>query len=161
MNVVRRHHLALLARLPRTAQSTSAEAGLRLNIVLPLNSPRRQFRQRRADREICSRGNTPGAQWPLKGKVRKDLTVEQGYHRRARPGSSCWERCGPRSAALIVSAHREGSRHGQLGRGFSDQPKVVNGFSDLMVGVQRGDRKACFLCCRHGRTSSNARSKSR
>lgn len=81
-------------------------------------------------------GNTPGGQWPLKGKVGKDLTVEQGYQ-------------SARQAGLIMLSKMR-TALGSLDRvkrivkvlgmvnsaeDFSDQPKVVNGFSDLMVEV--------------------------
>jgi enamine deaminase RidA (YjgF/YER057c/UK114 family) len=81
-------------------------------------------------------GNTPCAQWTLKGKVGKDLTVEQGYQ-------------AARQAGVIMLAKVK-TALGSLDRvkrivkvlgmvnsadGFADQPKVVNGFSDLMVEV--------------------------
>jgi enamine deaminase RidA (YjgF/YER057c/UK114 family) len=81
-------------------------------------------------------GNTPGAQWTPKGKVGKDLTVEQGYQ-------------AARQAGVIMLAKVK-TALGSLDRvkrivkvlgmvnsadGFADQPKVVNGFSDLMVEV--------------------------
>jgi enamine deaminase RidA (YjgF/YER057c/UK114 family) len=81
-------------------------------------------------------GNTPGAQWTPKGKVGKDLTVEQGYQ-------------AARQAGIIMLAKVK-TALGSLDRvkhvvkvlgmvnsadGFADQPKVVNGFSDLMVEV--------------------------
>jgi enamine deaminase RidA (YjgF/YER057c/UK114 family) len=81
-------------------------------------------------------GNTPGPQWTPKGKVGRDLTVEQGYQ-------------AARQAGLIMLAKVRAAL-GSLDRvkrivkvlgmvnsadGFGDQPKVVNGFSDLMVEV--------------------------
>jgi hypothetical protein len=100
--------LALLAMITSApAQSTSAEARLKeLNIVLPPDSaPAANFVNAvQTGKLLFLAGNTPGAQWPLKGKVGKDLTVEQGYQSARQTGSSCWERCGPRSAALIASS---------------------------------------------------------
>src|SRR5215475_15137208 len=81
-------------------------------------------------------GNTSGPQWQPNGKVGKDLTVEQG-------------RAAARQAGLIMLAKVRGAL-GSLDRvkrivkvlgmvnsaeGFGDQPKVINGFSDLMVEV--------------------------
>src|SRR5262249_62110046 len=81
-------------------------------------------------------GNTPGAQWPLKGKVGKDLTVEQGYQSA--------RQCGLIMLGKIRTALGSLDRVKRIVKvlgmvnsadGFSDQPKVVNGFSDLMVEV--------------------------
>lgn len=81
-------------------------------------------------------GNTSGAQWTPKGKVGRDLTVEQGYQ-------------AARQAGLIMLAKVRAAL-GSLDRvqrvvkvvgmvnsadDFGDQPKVINGFSDLMVEV--------------------------
>src|SRR5215471_14325044 len=68
---------------PALAQSPGgAEARLKeLNIVLPPDSaPSANFVNAvQTGKLLFLAGNTPGAQWPLKGKVGKDLTVEQGY----------------------------------------------------------------------------------
>lgn len=81
-------------------------------------------------------GNTPGREWTPKGKVGRDLTIEQGYQ-------------AARQAGLIMLAKVRGEL-GSLDRvkrvvkvfgmvnsaeGFADQPKVIDGFSDLMVEV--------------------------
>ena len=81
-------------------------------------------------------GNTAGAEWKLKGKVGKDITVQEGYDT-------------ARQVGLIMLAKVRGAL-GSLDRvkrvvkvfgmvnspdGFGDQPRVVNGFSDLMVEV--------------------------
>jgi enamine deaminase RidA (YjgF/YER057c/UK114 family) len=81
-------------------------------------------------------GNTGGAAWAGKGKLGKDLTVEQG-------------REAARQAGLIMLTKIR-SALGSLDRvkrvvkvlgmvnsaeGFGDQPLVINGFSDLMVEV--------------------------
>jgi enamine deaminase RidA (YjgF/YER057c/UK114 family) len=81
-------------------------------------------------------GNTAGPAWVGKGKLGKDLTVEQG-------------REAARQAGLIMLAKIR-TALGSLDRvkrvvkvlamvnsaeGFGDQPLVANGFSDLMVEV--------------------------
>jgi enamine deaminase RidA (YjgF/YER057c/UK114 family) len=81
-------------------------------------------------------GNTAGPQWKYKGKVGKDVTVEEGYET-------------ARQVGLIMLAKVRAAT-GNLGRvkrvvkvlgmvnsaeGFGDQPRVMNGFSDLMVEV--------------------------
>ena len=132
--------LALLAMITSApAQSTSAEARLKeLNIVLPPDSaPAANFVNAvQTGKLLFLAGNTPGAQWPLKGKVGKDLTVEQGYQSARQTG--------------IIMLGKVRTALGSLDRvkrivkvlgmvnsaeGFSDQPRVVNGFSDLMVEV--------------------------
>ncbi|MET3905844.1 enamine deaminase RidA (YjgF/YER057c/UK114 family) [Bradyrhizobium sp. S3.3.6] len=83
-------------------------------------------------------GNTPYAPggWKFKGKVGKDLTVQEGYDT-------------ARQVGLIMLAEVRDAL-GSLDRvkrvvkvlgmvnsadGFVDQPRVINGFSDLMVDV--------------------------
>jgi enamine deaminase RidA (YjgF/YER057c/UK114 family) len=81
-------------------------------------------------------GNTAGAQWKFKGKVGKEITVEEGYET-------------ARQAGLIMLAKLQAAL-GSLDRvkrvvkvlgmvnsaeGFGDQPRVINGFSDLIVDV--------------------------
>jgi enamine deaminase RidA (YjgF/YER057c/UK114 family) len=125
---------------PALAQTASSpEARLKeLNIVLPPDTaPSANFVNAvQTGKLLFLAGNTPGAQWPLKGKVGKDLTVEQGYQ-------------SARQAGIIMLA-KVRTALGSLDRvkrvvkvlgmvnsaeGFGDQPKVVNGFSDLMVEV--------------------------
>jgi enamine deaminase RidA (YjgF/YER057c/UK114 family) len=82
---------------------------------------------------IC---HTSGPNWTPNGKVGKDLTVEQGYQ-------------AARQAGLIMLAKVRATL-GSLDRvkrvvkvlgvvnsveGFAEQPKVMNGFSDLIVEV--------------------------
>jgi enamine deaminase RidA (YjgF/YER057c/UK114 family) len=81
-------------------------------------------------------GATAGADWTLRGKVGKDLTVEQGYQAarqvainqlaviRATLGSLDRVKRIVKVLGMVNSAE-----------GFGDQPKVINGFSDLMVDV--------------------------
>jgi enamine deaminase RidA (YjgF/YER057c/UK114 family) len=122
------------------AQSTtSAEAYLKeKNITLPpVPAPVANYVDSvQVGKLLFLAGNTAGAEWKLKGKVGKDLTVQEGYET-------------ARQVGLIMLAK---VRHalGSLDRvkrvvkvlgmvnsaeGFGDQPRVVNGFSDLMVEV--------------------------
>jgi enamine deaminase RidA (YjgF/YER057c/UK114 family) len=123
-----------------SAQSTSsAEARLKeLNITLPPESvPAANFVNAvQTGKLLFLAGNTPGAQWPLKGKVGKDLTVEQGYQSA--------RQCGLIMLTKIRTALGNLDRVKRIvkvlgmvnsAEGFSDQPRVVNGFSDLMVEV--------------------------
>jgi enamine deaminase RidA (YjgF/YER057c/UK114 family) len=122
------------------AQSAGgAEARLKeLNITLPPASvPAANFVNAvQTGKLLFLAGNTPGAQWPLKGKVGKELTVEQGYQSARQTG--------------IIMLGKVRTELGSLDRvkrivkvlgmvnsaeGFGDQPRVVNGFSDLMVEV--------------------------
>src|ERR1700730_14059999 len=81
-------------------------------------------------------GNTADAQWKFKGKVGKDITVQEGYDT-------------ARQVGLIMLAKVRNAL-GSLDRvkrvvkvlgmvnsseGFGEQPRVINGFSDLMVEV--------------------------
>ena len=121
------------------AQSSGAEARLlEKNIVLPPEpAPVANYVNAvRVGNLLFMSGNTPGPDWTPKGKVGKDLSVEQGYQAARRVG-------------LIMLAKVRGAL-GSLDRvkrvvkvlgmvnaaeGFGDTPKVVNGFSDLMVEV--------------------------
>ncbi len=125
---------------PATAQTpASAEARLKaLNITLPPNSvPAANFVNAvQTGKLLFLSGNTPGAQWPLKGKVGKDLTVEQGYQSARETGIIMLAKI----CTALGSLDRVKRIVKVLGMvnsadGFSDQPKVVNGFSDLMVDV--------------------------
>jgi enamine deaminase RidA (YjgF/YER057c/UK114 family) len=125
---------------PATAQTpASAEARLKaLNITLPPDSvPAANFVNAvQTGKLLFLSGNTPGAQWPLKGKVGKDLTVEQGYQSARETGIIMLAKI----RTALGSLDRVKRIVKVLGMvnsadGFSDQPKVVNGFSDLMVDV--------------------------
>ena len=77
-------------------------------------------------------GGTPSA----RGKVGKDLTVEQGYQVAREVGLSLLAT----TRASLGSLDRVRRVVKVLGMvnsadGFGDQPKVINGFSDLMVEV--------------------------
>ena len=81
-------------------------------------------------------GNTGGPQWAGRGKVGRDLNVEQGYQ-------------AARDTGLIMLSKVRGAL-GSLDRvkrvvkvlgmvnaadGFGETPQVINGFSDLIVEV--------------------------
>jgi enamine deaminase RidA (YjgF/YER057c/UK114 family) len=130
--------LLVLAGHAEAQNSESAEVRLKqLNITLPtVSAPSANFvNYVQKGKLLFLAGNTPG-EWPHKGKLGRDLTVEQGYQ-------------AARQAGLIMLAKVRAAL-GSLDRvkrivkvlgmvntadGFSDQPKVVNGFSDLMVEV--------------------------
>src|SRR5262245_16615347 len=133
--------LTLIA-LPVSAPAqtvAAAEARLKeLNITLPPDSaPAANFANAvQTGKLLFLSGNTPGGQWPLKGKVGKDLTVEQGYQSARQAGLIMLGKI----RAALGSLDRVKRIVKVLGMvnsadGFSDQPRVVNGFSDLMVEV--------------------------
>ena len=133
--------LALLAlSSPASAQAPGgAEARLKaLNITLPPDAtPAANFvNSVQSGKLLFLSGNTAGPAWAGKGKLGKDLTVEQG-------------REAARQAGLIMLTKIR-TALGSLDRvkrvvkvlgmvnsaeGFGDQPLVINGFSDLMVEV--------------------------
>ena len=81
-------------------------------------------------------GNTAGADWKYKGKVGKDLTVQEGYDTARQVGLIMLAKV----RAALGSLDRVKRVVKVLGlvnsaEGFGDQPKVINGFSDLMVEV--------------------------
>jgi enamine deaminase RidA (YjgF/YER057c/UK114 family) len=122
------------------AQSaTSAEARLKeLNITLPTVPPpvANYVDSVRVGNLLFLAGNTAAPDWKYKGKVGKDLTVEQGYDTARQVGLIMLAKV---RAALGSLDHvkRVVKVFGMVNSadGFGDQPKVVNGFSDLMVQV--------------------------
>ena len=81
-------------------------------------------------------GNTAGADWKLKGKVGKDITVQEGYETARQVGLVMLAKV----RAALGSLDRVKRVVKVLGmvnspEGFGDQPRVVNGFSDLMAEV--------------------------
>jgi enamine deaminase RidA (YjgF/YER057c/UK114 family) len=81
-------------------------------------------------------GNTPAVDWKYKGKVGKDLTVQEGYDTARQVGLIMLAKV----RAALGSLDRVKRVVKVLGmvnsaEGFGDQPKVINGFSDLMVEV--------------------------
>ena len=119
--------------------ATSAEARLKeLNITLPpLRPPVANYVDSvRVGNLLFLSGNTAAPDWKYKGKVGKDLTVQEGYDTarqvglimlakvRAALGSLDHVKRIVKVLGLVNSAE-----------GFGEQPKVINGFSDLMVDV--------------------------
>jgi len=80
-------------------------------------------------------GNT-SREWEPKGKVGKDLTVEQGYQAARYAGLLFLARVRVTLGSLD-RAKRVVKVLGMVNSsdGFGDQPKVIDGFSDLMVEV--------------------------
>jgi enamine deaminase RidA (YjgF/YER057c/UK114 family) len=122
------------------AQSaTSAEARLKeLNITLPAVPPpvANYVDSVRVGNLLFLAGNTAPLDWKYKGKVGKDLTVEQGNDTARQVGLIMLAKV----RAALGSLDRVKRVVKVLGMvnsadGFGDQPKVMNGFSDLMVQV--------------------------
>ena len=119
--------------------SASAEARLKeLSITLPsVPSPVANYVDAvRVGNLLFLAGNTPAADWKYKGKVGKDLSVQEGYDTARQVGLIMLAKV----RAALGSLDRVTRVVKVLGmvnsaEGFGDQPKVVNGFSDLMVEV--------------------------
>jgi enamine deaminase RidA (YjgF/YER057c/UK114 family) len=136
--------VALLAltvpSMPAPAQSpTAAEARLKeKNIVLPAASApvANYVGAVQVGNLLFVSGHTPGPQWEPKGKVGKDLTVEQGYQAARQTGLNLLATVRA-SLGSLDRVKRVVKTLGMVNSadGFGDQPKVVNGFSDLMVEV--------------------------
>src|SRR4051812_33963646 len=121
------------------AQGSGAEARLKqLNITLPADqAPAANFvNSVQAGKLLSLSGNTPRRQWPLKGKAGTGLAAGQGYESARQTG--------------LITPGKIRTGLGSLDRvkrvvkvlgmvnsadGFADQPKGVNGFSDLTVEV--------------------------
>ncbi len=116
-----------------------AEARLKsLNITLPAESvPAANFvNSVQTGKLLFLSGNTAGPAWVGKGKLGKDLTVEQGREAARQAGLIMLTKI----RAALGSLDRVKRMVKVLGmvnsaEGFGDQPLVVNGFSDLMVEV--------------------------
>src|SRR5437764_11360412 len=109
-----------------------------MNITLPrVPSPVANYVDTvRVGKLLFLAGNTAGADWKFKGKVGKDLTVQEGYDTARQVGLIMLAKV----RAALGSLDRVKRVVKVLGMvnsadGFGDQPKVVNGFSDLMVEV--------------------------
>jgi enamine deaminase RidA (YjgF/YER057c/UK114 family) len=117
----------------------SAEARLKeLNITLPAVPPpvANYVDAVRVGNLLFLAGNTAAPDWRYKGKVGKDLTVQEGYDTARQVGLIMLAKV----RAALGSLDRVKRIVKVLGMvnsadGFGDQPKVVNGFSDLMVDV--------------------------
>jgi enamine deaminase RidA (YjgF/YER057c/UK114 family) len=119
--------------------AAGAEARLKqLNIVLPAPvTPIANFVPAvRVGNLLFLSGTTAGPDWANKGKLGKDLTVEQGYQAARQVGLNQLTTM----KAALGSLDRVKRIVKVLGMvnsadGFGDQPRVINGFSDLMVEV--------------------------
>lgn len=81
-------------------------------------------------------GNTAGPDWKFKGKVGKELTVQEGYETARQVGLIMLAKV----RAALGSLDRVKRVVKVLGmvnsaEGFGEEPGVINGFSDLMVEV--------------------------
>jgi enamine deaminase RidA (YjgF/YER057c/UK114 family) len=122
------------------AQSaTSAEARLKeKNITLPPVPPpvANYVNSVPVGKLLYLSGNTAGAEWKLKGKVGKDITVQEGYETARQVGLIMLAKV----QAALGSLDRVKRVVKVLGmvnspEGFGEQPRVMNGFSDLMVEI--------------------------
>lgn len=122
------------------AQSAStAEARLKeRNITLPPVPPpvANYVDSVQAGNLLFMAGNTAGRDWKYKGKVGKDLTVEEGYETARQVGLIMLAKV---RAALgnLDRVKRVVKVLGMVNaaEGFGETPRVINGFSDLMVEV--------------------------
>jgi enamine deaminase RidA (YjgF/YER057c/UK114 family) len=141
VNVLVGAMVALLAVSGCALAQTPSDAEARLkekNITLPPAPTFNYVNAVQVGNLLFLAGNchTSGPNWTPNGKVGKDLTVEQGYQ-------------AARQAGLIMLAKVRATL-GSLDRvkrvvkvlgvvnsaeGFAEQPKVMNGFSDLIVEV--------------------------
>jgi enamine deaminase RidA (YjgF/YER057c/UK114 family) len=122
------------------AQSAnSAEARLKeKNIALPPVPPpvANYVNHVQVGNLLFMAGNTAGPDWKYKGKVGKELTVQEGYDTARQVGLIMLAKV----RAALGSLDRVKRVVKVLGmvnsaEGFGDQPRVINGFSDLMVEV--------------------------
>jgi enamine deaminase RidA (YjgF/YER057c/UK114 family) len=119
--------------------ATTPEARLKeKNITLPVVPPpvANYVDSVQVGKLLFLSGNTADAQWKFKGKVGKDMTVEEGYQTARQVGLIMLAKV----QAALGSLDRVKRVVKVLGmvnspEGFGDQPKVINGFSDLMVEV--------------------------
>jgi enamine deaminase RidA (YjgF/YER057c/UK114 family) len=133
--------LGLLAALGiAQAQSPSgAEARLKeKNITLPPEPPpvANFVNSVQVGNLLFLSGNTGGAQWAGKGKVGRELTVQQGYQAARDTGLVMLSKI----RAALGSLDRVKRVVKVLGMvnaadGFGETPQVMNGFSDLIVEV--------------------------
>jgi len=117
----------------------SAEARLKeKNIILPTPAvPVANFVEAvRTGNLLFLAGHLPGPSWVGRGKVGKDLTLEQGYQAAREAGLSLLATI----RAALGSLDKVKRVVKMLGMvnvapGFTDTPKVINGCSDLFVEV--------------------------
>ena len=133
--------LALIVLSSQGVAQTATNAEMRLkelNITLPSVPPpvANYVDSVRVGNLLFLAGNTAGPEWKYKGKVGKDLTVQEGYDTARQVGLIMLAKV----RAALGSLDRVKRIVKVLGmvnsaEGFGDQPRVVNGFSDLMVDV--------------------------
>jgi enamine deaminase RidA (YjgF/YER057c/UK114 family) len=134
--------LTLIAISCGTAWSqapTGAEARLKeKNIQLPAPSTpvANYVPSVRTGNLLFLAGNGPGLDWVGKGKVGKDVTVEDGYKAARLTGLNLLATT-RQALGSLDKVKRVVKVLGMVSSapGFTDQPKVMNGFSDLMVEV--------------------------
>jgi enamine deaminase RidA (YjgF/YER057c/UK114 family) len=133
--------LALIFSSNQVPAQTATGAEVRLrerNITLPPIPPpvANYVDSVRVGNLLFLAGNTAGADWKFKGKVGRELTVQEGYETARQVGLVMLAKV----QAALGSLDRVKRIVKVLGmvnsvEGFGDQPRVVNGFSDLMVEV--------------------------
>ena len=116
----------------------SAEANLKQkNIVLPATpKPMGNYvRTVRTGNLLFTAGSGPGPSAP-RGKLGRDLTVEQGYQAARDTGLNLLAAV-RESLGSLDKVKRVVKVLGMVNsaEGFGEQPKVINGFSDLMIEV--------------------------
>jgi len=123
--------------LAQTGQSPEARLK-ELNIMLPAVPPpvANYVDSVRSGNLLFLAGNTADADWKYKGKLGRDITVDQGYETARRVGLIMLAKV----RAAVGSLDKVKRIVKVLGMvnsadGFGDQPRVINGFSDLMVDV--------------------------
>ena len=117
----------------------SAEARLKeLNITLPPVPPpvANYVDSVRTGNLLFLAGNTAAPEWKYKGKVGKDVTVQEGYDTARQVGLMMLAKVRTALGSLD-RVKRVVKVFGMVNsaEGFGDQPRVINGFSDLMVEV--------------------------
>ena len=128
-----------IAGCPGAVAQSAAEARLKeLNITLPtVPAPVANYVDAvRVGNLLFLSGNTAAADWKYKGKVGRDLTVQEGYDTARQVGLIMLAKVRTALGSLD-RVKRVVKVFGMVNSadGFGDQPKVVNGFSDLMVEV--------------------------
>jgi len=131
----------LLAAIAACGATIAADAEARLkekNIILPAPNPpvANYIGAVQVGNLLFVSGHTSNPQWTHKGKVGKDLTVEEGVQAARQAGLNLLST----ARAALGSLDRVKRVVKVLGMvnsadGFGDQPKVINGFSDLLVDV--------------------------
>jgi enamine deaminase RidA (YjgF/YER057c/UK114 family) len=132
---------ALLAMSSRGIAQTASTAEARLkelNITLPPVPPpvANYVDSVRVGNLLFLAGNTAGSTWKYKGKVGKDITVQEGYETARQVGFIMLAKV--RTAlGTLDRVKRIVKVLGMVNSadGFGDQPHVIDGFSDLMVDV--------------------------